>query len=368
MKSIMSAEAEKRIELYPYPEEVTAFFNIKDPILQRIKYYNEMVGNRWGRGNILFRDGNMYFSTCSMVIRKSSASFYTKTREKKGFTFDGKKLRIWFGRDINSINISLLATYMNWNWLDTITQEWVTKSILEKILQGKITNPLQVIRAYLKSTRIKASPKFVYDAIRRKTKPLTRINLIRYAPYIKHVDHYILEGIKTDRFKHMDDLIRQAAILDRKIDCQWSEKRLNALHHQWTQDIMEVELEHLQEEHYPILEIPDYPKEFRLITTNKELFKEGKSMHNCVYTNYNATVNNSTYIVFHVSLNGEEATLGLGYSKYTEKYTWSQLYCAYNKCVSSNMQEFCKSWFNSLGSEKTSESQILIIGEQIHQF
>jgi hypothetical protein len=142
---------------------------------------------------------------------------------------------------------------------------------------------------------------------------------------------------------------RQAVILNRKIDYTWSEKRIKSEHDQWTKDLMAIEAENLPDETVDTDKFHGlFPNNWELLNTQKRVYIEGKAMSHCVYTNYWPSIKSGQYLAFHVSLNGEEATLGIELG--THKWKIHQLYAKYNAHVSSQMRTHVENALHPLNS------------------
>jgi hypothetical protein len=112
---------------------------------------------------------------------------------------------------------------------------------------------------------------------------------------------------------------------------------------------------------YSKVELLDTPLEFpfrvpvKLLNSKKKVYFEGATMGHCVYTNYWERIKKLKYVVFHVTLNGEEATLGCGlhsnpYQNITGLYGTiypEQVYTRFNKATTREMKEFCFDFINN---------------------
>jgi hypothetical protein len=169
----------------------------------------------------------------------------------------------------------------------------------------------------------------------------------------KDQDHYLQKCIResgsfpeTDSF-YLTDLIKQAQILGRQIDFTWSHNRIKEEHQNWTKEIMEVEVNDMvditAESTLPFLEFKQ--DGFKLLTTKKEVYAEGKGMNHCVYTNYWNSVQSGHYLVYQVDWCGERATLGCYMG---DTITLNQCYGYGNKGISSTLNDKVDSFLSNL--------------------
>lgn len=331
------------------------------------------------RKNVLYqRLPHKEFAVCGGVKKEGSISFYyhwmkvynvqgacyIKATRKSGLTFKDNKLSVWFGKDLKRDTstefYNKLFEFMGWNFLKgdipiTSVFDYMTKGILEKLFKGKITSVRSLLAEYAKANRMKVSTELFYKAV--KTKHLSRMDFLRLGKVAKDPNHFlewrIEDGNLYDEVELLD-LVNQFKILEKKIDFKWSSRRIKEEHDKAVKELMEYEVGDLSDEEieYPKL---DYPKEFTLINSEKKIFVEAKMMNHCLYTNYASSIKSKTYLAFHVSLGGEEATLGVFVGS-DNVLTFNQVYKKHNQYASEEMRKFCKDWIQRVnGSKKTIE-------------
>lgn len=337
----------EKIIITPRASELIDFLAMEDGIYKNILYSRDFINRQFIESDLLKTDdGKIYFVYNIYTIKKGK-KYYIKNKSRKGFTLDEKgKLSIWFGSDIagnpNFIN-ALKALNIDW-FINEGNKLWpfMTKTLFEKVITGKITNPIDFLSGYLKLSRINASPKLLYNAC--KTVGLNRNGFLRGAYTAKDVNHYLeflLDG--NQLISNLVDLITQAKILERKIDFKWSAKRMDEEHTAWTTEIMAAEMYSIPDaevkvNHYKQLAdcVPNF---FEPLDTQKKVFVEGTMMKHCVYTNYWGTINIGEYLAYHINWKGQEATLGLYIDSDKNKpLRLSQVYGKRNSPVSSELR------------------------------
>jgi len=319
-------------KLIDIPQEVIEFLKMENNVYKNLMYERKFNGRSYPEVSICKKEGKIHFSDTQLTIKKNmnkdgGSSFYLRPMKKAGFTIDEKnKLSVWFGKSVFELpHISFFYNYMNYNWLDKNVYPYITKSVLEKMLKHKITNNLDLIASYLKSMRISASPKKFLEVITKIGQ--NKQNLLRLLSVAKNNDHLL--DLFIDNSKNtpgdsvlatydLEDLIKQAFILGRKIDFTWSQNRIKEEHKMWTREIMAVELNYLEDKDIPLknfwsaFQHPGYT----LLTTQKEVFIEGTTMDHCLYTNYEREISSGQYLAYSVEHNGEKATLGLSIKRH----------------------------------------------------
>jgi len=177
-----------------------------------------------------------------------------------------------------------------------------------------------------------------------------------YAVHAKNVNHF-LEKYKDPKFNFdeiINDTLSQFKTLGLKLNYRWTPKRILHEHNKATKIIMNEEFKYLDDYtiDYPDIELPSGVK---LLNSKKKVYFEGATMGHCVYTNYWERIKKLKYVVFHVTLNGEEATLGCGlhsnpYQNITGLYGTiypEQVYTRFNKATTREMKEFCFDFINN---------------------
>lgn len=335
----------ERITIQKVDDAVDNFYAIPTGIYKNIIFYRDINGRTFDESNIAREDGCLYYSYSQFQITKSGNSFYNKRGRKWGFTFnDKKKLSVWFGKNIAEVpGLTELFKYLNMNWLHPNMFPYLTKSIVEKMLAGKITNNLDIIKAYIKLIHLKISAKKLTNCI-IENKAGDKRNLLRFIGVAKDSNHlidYFMNPPKEGSYI-LNDLVDQARILNRKIDFKWSKLRLEKEHKNWTKEIMTIELEHMADSVVnwiqPLHKFT--PKGFILLDTQKKVFEEGSLMKHCVYTNYWSSIKNGNYIAYHVMHpeTNEEATLGFTIVNNTLIY--NQCYTTYNKHITDDLRKY----------------------------
>lgn len=359
--------------LIPLPQEVRDFINMEPGILKNLKYYKEMMGRNYFEANICKKDGCIYYSCNTLAFKKSKNSYYLQNKTRDGFTIDEKgKMKVWYGKNIFQIpNIDKVFEHFNFNWLTNYKiYPYITKGIFEKMVAGKITNTTDIIKAYFKAMRINASPALFLRTLNLSGVTISKTDFLRQASVAKDVNH-LMEYLHDNQFcqdytKHqiINDMIQEAQVLGKKIDHTWSLNKLREVHKEWTEEIMKVEIDSLEDITVDGVEYFDKftPNGFKLLKTQKEVFAEGSRMKHCVYTAYWNTIKNGNYIAYHIDVNGEEATLGINI--YDDKVSFNQCYSRYNQSTSDNLQCIARNFVDDLNKQLKEENYFLTKKQQ----
>jgi hypothetical protein len=341
----------ERIVILPRSNEIDEFLNMEESIYKNIIYNRETSHRDFTEADLIKTDDGKIHYALNIYKIKRGKKYYLKLKSKKGFTVDEKgKLKVWYGSDLAAnphFSQALKALKIDWfSNEENILWPFITKTLFEKVITGKITNPIDYLSGYLKLSRISASPKLFYEAC-KKNQFSTKLKFLRGAYTAKDVNHfleYILNDNGGTHTHHLEDLINQSKVLDRKIDFKWSSKRMDEEHIKWTKDIMQAEITSIPDKEVSInlyeRIAPYIPDFFEPLNTQKRVFMEGTQMQHCVYTNYWNSINSGDFLAYHISWKGQEATLGLYISnnKSNKKLEFSQLFGKRNSLVSKELR------------------------------
>lgn len=283
-----------------------------------------------------------------------------------GYTYDKQKqtIKAWFGGTPQkfSIVVKHILDHFNIEWYNAFYMgsfyETVTNSLLQRMIRGKITNPRDYAKAILKGKKNLRDTGLTAEYLYKKlcsTDHMSIQSFIYMCPAFKNPNRLVELAIEGGLHWTIADMTKQARILDKKIDLNWSKKRMQEEHNNWTREIMRYELDSIEEINfnYPHL---DLPEGLEIIKTNRELFEEGSTMKHCLYTNYQHNVKNKTYFAFRYDLDGVRATLGVSY--YDRIATFSQMFGIGNSAIDDKIKdrikewiatEYMQNWFNKVG-------------------
>lgn len=374
----MDMSIPKTIVFKDISPEIKAFMAMPHGPLKHLKFKN--LGDQMcSSANLLFKDGNVFYHNTQFKIAQGKHSYFLRKTKKTGFTLNEKgKLQIWYGGNIKALpELMDIIKYYKQDWFMDYYLHFLTKGLLEKILTGKIHNPIGFFEAWLKAQHIKASPRLLYKAVEFKYNNISsaieiKHILIKYSQVVAHVDQ-LLETIVADdydaRSRTFIDMMDQALILERIIDPKWSDKRIADEHQQYTKEIMELEITSMEDQPVKIPQV-FYDKinddNFTLLDTKKKIFMEGKLMKHCIYTNYWNSILNKKYLCFHVEYQGIGATLTLRRDKEFGELVIYDCLGRYNARLSNEYLSYVKSWLEEYnGHDEINQTKLY--NSNLHQ-
>jgi hypothetical protein len=117
--------------------------------------------------------------------------------------------------------------------------------------------------------------------------------------YLKNIENISSEFMNDSMFQ---DTVRLAQILDKKVNCSWSIRRLHEEHDKWSKEHREISV--LLEREYQLNVGSDYRMfselfNYKLLDKNTDLIREGMEQNHCVAT-YIDSVHNGRCGIYHI--------------------------------------------------------------------
>lgn len=273
----------------------------KDAYKARVVYMNDNGGNYIQSRIVIFFHENGKFNIVhfhkKFGISKTNR-LYSSQSVQSQIIYNGK---FWYRyKDRGSLKIRAL----NRNHLDNFHTS-ATKNIIRDFLFEKFSWLRFVIECNIPlpfNTIIKHKLYSFNDSLKHMYKvPLPVAKLLwekefvnndrnlTWEKMIKIYKSYLInvENLKDEfiKFSIFFDCLRMAKILDKKVNCSWSIKRLEQEHNSWSKEITNIVLENEPLKELYIAGIFKQFAEFsgyKLLTTNKDLLGEGMRQQHCV--------------------------------------------------------------------------------------
>jgi hypothetical protein len=326
--------------------------------MQRYLFYKgEIYG--FSTTNRKETDTHVYWCNSNKVPRFENNRLFYLNSNKAGVSFDKEKktIKIWFGNSIQMLEGTILPDILHFfklDWFSAMSYSLRTllnKTMLQNMIKGKITNPRDYIKAYLKTSPYKnldISPEIFYKSftINHAHSPKGFRKYILYATNPNEALEHV--GKKSGNYNYnstLEDLFIQAEMLNKKVNLKWSEARIKEVHAEWTRELMGMAIKTINpvEYNYPEIETPEG---ISLIKSNLELFEEGTTMKHCVYTNYERIVRSKEYYVFRYNREGVRATAGVRITG-PDSIVLDQMYSIGNTVVDKEHKDYFTSWLYS---------------------
>jgi hypothetical protein len=261
----------------------------------------------------------------SLVYKGGKFYYITRTKKCTQLTYSG--LRGFVGQFANWQSIeehALIKSFMKkFSWIRFISEEpWLHGMAFNSIVRYKLYNLNDALKHKFKV------PVSVVKKLKVMFKDYNMIDILKIWKEMKQV---LLnpENLKPELCQHhlFIDTCKMARTLDKKVNCAWSIKRLTQEHDDWAKEITNTVLEYEETRDLKVNSIYKMFAEhsgYQLLSTNKDLLREGMMQKHCVGTYINK-VDNGHSGIYHI----QGYTLELCYIKIsglydTEANEWSR--------------------------------------------
>ena len=340
------------------PQQKTKYETLRaQPIdKQRFEFFKGSLYT-WEENTRAESDTHIYWASNHCKPKwNNKTGLYLKRDSVFGCTYEKatKKFKWWFGKQA-TVNGTLIVVdmcnYFKTEWFNSIPvglRLSTTNTNMNKVLLGKITNPRDLIKAIIKTNPtlrgMNISTELVWDYI-NKNQGYRLQNLADTLSVAKDPNHaieYVISNGTT--VWDMQDLIKQAQMLGRKIDFKWSSNRVKEVHHEWTKEIMDIEQENVETVEYNYQNELPHNGHLEVITNSKELYIEGRMMSHCVYTNYADSVKSKTYFVLKFTDRDVRATVGISQNWTDDNFIVNQMYGKRNASIDQCYHDYVEEW------------------------
>ena len=86
------------IVLQPIQQEYVDFMAMPPSLYKNIFYNKNIKGRHFSESTLCYVEDVMHYSYTNFLVKKSRTGFYRSPSNKKGFTFEKGKIRVWFGK------------------------------------------------------------------------------------------------------------------------------------------------------------------------------------------------------------------------------------------------------------------------------
>lgn len=362
--------------VYNYGQETIEMIKAEQALpveVQRLKYFtNKVTDHGYGSGGhrhflvekAWWSEDNKFFYTRDKytIFLSSTGKLFTRHTNLHGLTFNpaetvGKGTHLWRGTvmiNIPSQVIKALLISQQVEWAVEF-QGLMTKTLLARVLKGRLTNGEDFMRSYLKTSTMWKSMKISHRAasmlkIMRKDPNdfMNHHDLLSHVSNVEATIDMLINGTRLLDFAwyktpHTEGIRRELNILGRKINSTWSVNRLNDEHTQMSRDIRELEMSTMKDIDYAYSSPAPLMPGMELISNNKRLFEEGTDMSHCVYSYLNSAVNRNVFH-FHCKFGEMPFTLAIRQSRISDVWTIEQMFGKYNKSCSETQKTFVDLW------------------------
>lgn len=205
--------------------DIINFINKPNDIFKKIEYNKYKKHNTY-HSDIYETPTYIYYSENTYNVKKYKDTYLLKSVKKKGFSYnkDTKKIYIWFG---GTIDVAIVYIRHRYEWVKDYLTPYLTKSIIEKIISGKIKSPTELCKYYLKVNRIKFSPKIFYRIISQFGIAKNYLLKIIYLALPDDLSVYnYIKNLFVEKITSSNIIYDDYDLFDKKVNYNWSVNRI----------------------------------------------------------------------------------------------------------------------------------------------
>ena len=179
----------------------------------------------------------------------------------------------------------------------------------------------------------------------RSSKP---VNSVHQDGWLTSIFNCLEKPVETSLVADAVDLALQ---LNKKVNFSWSGNKFRDINVQWSRELMRKDIEKRNPQ--DIYKNKELIKDAKLLSSERDVFEEGMTMHHCVYTNYWRLIESGKYIALHLNstVNSLGITLGVwvrydsnNQDNIISKLVFDQAFYAYDKVLSTEDSQMCKDY------------------------
>ena len=182
----------------------------------------------------------------------------------------------------------------------------------------------------------------------RSSKPVNSVHQNGWFTMFTRAFNYPEEIVETSLVADAVDLALQ---LNKKVNFSWSSNKFQDINVQWSRELMRKDIEKRNPK--DIYKNKELIKDAKLLSSERDVFEEGMTMHHCVYTNYWRLIESGKYVALHLNstVNSLGITLGVqvmydynNKDNIISKLVFDQAFYAYDKVLSTEDSQMCKDY------------------------
>ena len=182
----------------------------------------------------------------------------------------------------------------------------------------------------------------------RSSKPINSVHQDGWLTSLTRAFNYLGEVAEKSLVADAVDLALQ---LNKKVNFSWSRNKFRDINVQWSRELMRKDIEKRNPQ--DIYKNKELIKDAKLLSSERDVFEEGMTMHHCVYTNYWRLIESGKYIALHLNstVNSLGITLGVqvmydynNQDNIISKLVFDQAFYAYDKILSTEDNQMCKDY------------------------
>ena len=220
------------------------------------------------------------------------------------------------------------------------------KDIIGSIVKGTLTNWADTWKRYCRlvygiKTDFKLMEQYVsglYDSTKEPYLPSPSM-VIAFTTNWQSAIKVLMKKHTLEHNRLYCDLLEDAFLLNKKVNLCWSIKRCQQEHQRNIDEILLAQESALSDEpiHNRLVDDDTFNSggtSFRILNSEKSVFKEATEMHNCIYSHYFPKIQKGNYIVLSTETKAEgKIDIGYCWDEETQSFSFEQIHTIRNGCV-----------------------------------
>ena len=183
----------------------------------------------------------------------------------------------------------------------------------------------------------------------RSSKPVNSVHQDGWLTSLTRAFNYLGEVAEKSLVADAVDLALQ---LNKKVNFSWSRNKFQEINIQWSRELMREDIEKRNPK--DIYKNKELIKGAKLLSSERDVFEEGMTMHHCVYTNYWGLIESGKYIALHLNSTTNPLGITLGVQVMYDynnqdniilRLVFDQAFYAYDKTLSTEDYQMCEDYF-----------------------
>lgn len=285
-----------------------------------------------GRRGQIYRD-EMCLAFIYIESRKVNTGGYHFTRYENSFL---PLFLTFFG----------LEGFCNDASLKLVKQVLLNKNIVGSIVKGTLTNWADTWKRYCRLVYgiktdfklVEQYVQYIYDTATEYYSP-SPVRVIEFTTNWQNAIRTLMKSHTSEDYRLYNDLLEDAFLLNKKVNLCWSIKRCQQEHQRNIDEILLAQESALSGEpiHNSLAENDTFNSggtSFRILNSEKSVFKEATEMHNCIYSHYFPKIRNGNYLVLSTETEAEgKIDIGYFWDKKKRSFSFEQIHTIRNGYV-----------------------------------
>ena len=229
-------------------------------------------------------------------------------------------------------------------------------NILKFIAYNKdnFVDPLSVYNEIITYMKVATNQEVLFNKLKtgaiqtRSSKPINSLHQDKYG-WLTSIFNCLEKPVEKSLVADAVDLALQ---LKKKVNFSWSSNKFQDINVQWSRELMREDIEKRNPK--DIYKNKELIKGAKLLSSERDVFEEGMTMHHCVYTNYWRLIESGKYVALHLNSTTNPLGITLGVQVMYDynnqdniilRLVFDQAFYAYDKILSTEDYQMCEDYF-----------------------